>query len=217
MIKYILFDVDGTLWDSAEVVTASWNEAIDREFRQYTSKVVTIDDMYANMGKTMTEIGLFLFPELGASLRDEIMQKSMNHENEYLMKHPGKFYPGLIEALEALRNACRFHIVSNCQDGYIQAMLQNRELARYIDDFECFGRTRLPKAESIRILMERNHIPVSEAVYVGDTAMDEAAADGAGIPFIHAAYGFGTAAHPAAVIQDISELPAAIADLNTRD
>lgn len=37
--------------------------------------------------------------------------------------------------------------------------------------------------------MERNHL--RRPVYVGDTAMDQEAARLAGIPFLHAAYGFG--------------------------
>ena len=43
-------------------------------------------------------------------------------------------------------------------------------------------------------------------VYVGDTAMDEESAAEAGVPFIHAAYGFGRAAAPLAVIHSPLEL-----------
>ena len=52
--------------------------------------------------------------------------------------------------------------------------------------------------------MERNRI--NRAVYVGDTQMDAAAAD-AGIPFIHAAYGFGAVPEAQWIIGDFSELP----------
>ncbi len=38
--------------------------------------------------------------------------------------------------------------------------------------------------------MERNSL--DRAVYVGDTQGDLDASDSAGVPFIHAAYGFGT-------------------------
>ena len=48
---------------------------------------------------------------------------------------------------------------------------------------------------------------VSEAVYVGDTELDMISAGQAGIPFIHAAYGFGGADAPDGVIRDIRELP----------
>ena len=45
-----------------------------------------------------------------------------------------------------------------------------------------------------------------KAVYVGDTAGDENASKEAGIPFIWARYGFGTATNPDGIISTISEL-----------
>lgn len=52
--------------------------------------------------------------------------------------------------------------------------------------------------------MERNQL--KSAVYVGDTEGDENAAHTAGIPFIHAAYGFGKAKNPEGRIQSLSNL-----------
>ena len=55
--------------------------------------------------------------------------------------------------------------------------------------------------------MKRNNL--RHAVYVGDTAGDERSARAAGLPFIFAAYGFGQAAAPDAVIgclRDLEEL-----------
>ena len=59
--------------------------------------------------------------------------------------------------------------------------------------------------------MNRNRI--DEAVYVGDTELDELSARHAGIPFIHAAYGFGIAQHPDAIIHNPEELPSAVSKL----
>ena len=46
-----------------------------------------------------------------------------------------------------------------------------------------------------------------ERTYVGDTQKDQDAARLAGIPFIHAAYGFGKVQAPDAVIRSLAELP----------
>ena len=56
--------------------------------------------------------------------------------------------------------------------------------------------------------MERNGY--GKAVYIGDTAKDQEAAQTAGIPFIHATYGFGKAIAPEGVIGSLEELPALI-------
>ncbi len=54
MERGIIFDMDGTLWDSAENVAKSWNVAI----RQYgvREKELTTQDIQGVMGKTMDVI-----------------------------------------------------------------------------------------------------------------------------------------------------------------
>ena len=95
-------------------------------------------------------------------------------------------------------------IVSNCQDGYLQAFLNHHKLSSYFDDHEMSGRTGLTKGENIRIVMERNNL--DKAVYVGDTEGDFSAAKQAGILFICAQYGFGKAKNADYVINKLSEL-----------
>jgi phosphoglycolate phosphatase len=53
--------------------------------------------------------------------------------------------------------------------------------------------------------MKRNNF--SKAIYVGDTQKDLDSARGAGIPFIHAAYGFGKTDGPDGSINKIEDLP----------
>ena len=64
------------------------------------------------------------------------------------------------------------------------------------------------KGENIRLVMRRNGF--DHAVYIGDTVKDQEAAVLAGVPFIHAAYGFGQVSGADAVIHSLSELPEAI-------
>lgn len=79
-------------------------------------------------------------------------------------------------------------------------------LGKYIKDFLCFGQTQVPKNESIRLLMERNHL--QDVVYVGDTSGDFDACQKADVPFIYASYGFGDIPDPPRQIGAIRELPA---------
>ncbi|MBR2832521.1 MAG: HAD family hydrolase [Oscillospiraceae bacterium] len=211
MGKAILFDLDGTLWDSSEQVTEAWNLVFEREGVPVR---LTGDDMRRLMGRTMDEIALAVFPEDDRAYRERMLDACCREENEYLRLHGAVLYPGLRETLEALAREHGLFIVSNCQTGYIEAFLEAHDLAPLFRDHECFGRTGRGKAENIRILLERQG--ARDAVYVGDTAGDEASAAAAGIPFIHAAYGFGKAESPAAVIRRITELPEALKALENR-
>ena len=98
------------------------------------------------------------------------------------------------------------YIVSNCQSGYIEVLLKSCSLREYVRDIECYGNTGLPKGDNIRMVVQRNHL--ERCFYVGDTHMDEEAAGVAGIPFVHAAYGFGRAERPVGSIESLSQLPA---------
>ena len=80
-------------------------------------------------------------------------------------------------------------MVSNCQAGYIEAFYKGTGLGGYFKDFESAGNTGLPKWDNIALVVKRQGL--KRPVYVGDTDWDYQAARRAGVPFIHAAYGFG--------------------------
>lgn len=210
MKKGIIFDVDGTLWDSAKPVAESWTLMLERRYPEL-ARIITSDDMYRNMGKTMDAIGADLFPGLAPDKRDEVMDACMRYENEYLADHPGVTYPNMKETLAALSREYGLYIVSNCQEGYIEALMAACGIASYISDTECFGATGRPKGDNIRLVMERNGL--EKCLYVGDTAMDQEAAGNAGIPFVFASYGFGQASGAEAVIGSLAELPRAVKEI----
>ena len=210
MKKGIIFDVDGTLWDSAKPVAESWTLMLERRYPEL-ARIITSDDMNRNMGKTMDAIGADLFPGLAPDKRDEVMDACMRYENEYLADHPGVTYPNMKETLAALSREYGLYIVSNCQEGYIEALMAACGIASYISDTECFGATGRPKGDNIRLVMERNGL--EKCLYVGDTAMDQEAAGKAGIPFVFASYGFGQASGADAVIGSLAELPRAVKEI----
>ncbi len=188
----IIFDLDGTLWDSSEQVAGAWSVILSRrsEMDKRVRSLVTGEDMRGYMGKTMEVIAALMLPDTDEKTRLEIMDECGEYENEYLSGHGGKLYPDLERELDRLSKSFKLFIVSNCQSGYIETFLEYYKLGKYFADFECPGGTGLAKADNIRIVMERNAL--DKAVYVGDTQGDLDASDSAGVPFIHAAYGFGT-------------------------
>lgn len=188
MKKGIIFDLDGTLWDSSEQVVKSWNEILRR--RPETDIQITLEDMHGYMGKTMKKIAELMMPELPAEVREDILHQCERYENDYLRGCGGVLFPGLEEALAELSRNYGLYIVSNCQMGYIEVFLEYHKLGKYFTDHECNGGTGMEKGDNIRLIIERNGL--EKAVYIGDTQGDCDASDYAGVPFIHAAYGFGT-------------------------
>ena len=202
MKKAIIFDLDGTLWDATGCSWNIWNDVLEKH--EEVQICMSQEKTAALMGKTLDEIGEMLFPEMSERKRKAILNNFSREEVKYLYENGAVLYEGVNETLDLLSKEYDLYIVSNCQDGYVQAFLNAHKLEGYFKDIEMFGRTGFDKGRNIRILMERNDI--KSAVYVGDTEGDEKASRYAGIPFIYAAYGFGKAVSPDAVIKSIEEL-----------
>ena len=202
-MESLIFDIDGTLWDSRALVAEGYNLQLhDEGLVGYDTNAEELKTLF---GKTMTEIADILFPDIPQEQRYELMQRCMDRENAYLAQSPCRVgYEGIVETLESLARDYRLFIVSNCQSGYIEAFLHAHNLSSYFEDTECWGRTRATKGESNRILIARNNL--KNPVYVGDTIGDAKSAADAGIPFIYAAYGFGTVDKYDYSINRISEL-----------
>lgn len=199
----LIFDMDGTLWDSSENVAASWTEKI-RELG-YDRPDVTQRDIMGVMGLTMDRIADMIFGDLSSEERMKLLQSCCDHENEYLIKHGGVLYPDLEKTLIRLKENYSLYIVSNCQSGYIEAFLDFYGFAKYFDDIECYGNNLRSKGDNIALLAKRNGL--EKAYYIGDIQGDYDATMEAGFEFIHAAYGFGNIKQTVPELLKFSDLP----------
>lgn len=214
MRKGILFDLDGTLWDSSEQVTKSWNKCI-REKTDRSEQITAHDMRHSYMGKTLPDIAALIFPDMEESERLRILKLCSDDEINYLRGLTAEGYPALFpdecNVIKKLAQEYTLGIVSNCQSGYIEIYLDEIDFAECFSDIECEGNTKLSKGENIRLVMERQGI--EKCVYVGDTQGDANAAREAGVPFIHAAYGFGKVDSCDGVLDDIRKLPELVKEL----
>ena len=199
----LIFDIDGTLWDSRALVAEGYNIQLRSEGLDHLC--VTAEDFLPLFGKVMTEIADVIFTSIPLPERYALMDRCMATENEYLHQNPCRIgYDGIKETMAALAKNHRLFIVSNSQCGYPELCMEKLGLTDYISGHLCFGDTGTEKRETIRRLMDRHGI--TDACYIGDTQGDCDAADQAGIPFIFAAYGFGNPSHYAAKIEKFEDL-----------
>ena len=204
-MKYesLIFDIDGTLWDSRALVAEGYNIQLEKEGLSHL--FVTKDDLTPLFGKIMTEIADAILATIPAPNRYPIMDRCMKTENEYLFRNECKIgYPSVKETIAKLSESHRIFIVSNAQCGYPELCIEKLDLAPYISGHMCFGDTGTSKGKTIRTLMEKYGI--SDAVYIGDTQGDYEATVEAGIPFIWCSFGFGTPKDYAAKIDSFAQL-----------
>ena len=78
-------------------------------------------------------------------------------------------------------------------------------------DIECYGNTQQQKDSNLKALIERNHY--EKYYYLGDTQGDYNACQKAGVPFLFAAYGFGTVDAKVPQVESLEQLPEVIKKL----
>ena len=162
----LIFDIDGTLWDSRALVAEGYNIQLEKEGLSHLA--VNAELFRPLFGKVMTEIADTIFPSIPAPERYALMERCMDTENKYLQANPCRIgYPGVRETMAALSKTHRLFIVSNSQKGYPELCIEKLGLAPFIQGHLCFGDTGTSKGKTIRALMEKHGI--TDCAYIGDT------------------------------------------------
>ena len=199
----LIFDIDGTLWDSRALVAEGYNIQLKQEGLSHLC--VTAEDLKPLFGKVMTEIADAILASIDPKDRYDLMERCMETENNYLFENECNIgYPHIAETMEKLARNHRLFIVSNAQCGYPELCISKLGLTPYIQGHMCFGDTGTSKGITIRRLMEKHN--VTDCAYIGDTQGDYEATVEANVPFIWAAYGFGTPEGYAAKIDAFEDL-----------
>ena len=184
----LIFDIDGTLWDSRALVAEGYNIQLEREGLGHLSTNATV--LRSLFGKTMTDIADALFDTIPAPERYGLMERCMATQNLHLLDDPCLIdYPGVKETLRELAKHHRLFIVSNSNCGYPELCMGKMGVTDLFEGHMCFGDTGTCKGETIKRLMEKHGI--TSACYIGDTQGDKDATDMAGLPFVYCTYGFG--------------------------
>ena len=199
----LIFDIDGTLWDSRELVAKGYNIQLEKEGLAHLS--VTADELKRQFGKVMTAIADSIFGPIPAPERYALLERCMASQYQVLKEDPCNVdYPGVRETIAKLAENHRLFIVSNCEQGYPQLCIEKLGIGEYIQDHLCFGDTGTSKGKTIRTLMAKNNI--ENAIYIGDTQGDYEATVEAGLPFVWCTYGFGTPEGYVAKVDNFAEL-----------
>lgn len=199
--KAILFDLDGTLWETIDSTYTSINTVA----KENNCNEISKDLVLKNYGNNKIESAELFFPNIDQQKAFEMLDRSDELNIENLTTNGGYLYPGLEEALFDLQQDYDLYIVSNTSTKkYIESFLISSKLFKYFKDYVAASEIILSKGNAIIKLMDDYYI--KDAVYVGDTLKDKKAADVANIPFIQCLYGFGEDLNCEYKISDISQL-----------
>ena len=188
----IVFDLDGTLWDTCDACAVAWNIVLAREGIPY--REITGDDVRRVTGRSHEDCIRLTFEGIPEAQIQRLVAETMTEDVRQINLLGGNLYPGVVEGLTSLSEQYRLFIVSNCQSGYIEMFLESHGLADLFEDIECWGNTGEPKSENLRRVIERNQLV--SPIMVGDTPGDQKAAKDCSIPFAFVEYGFQVCPEP---------------------
>lgn len=204
-MKYesLIFDIDGTLWDTREVAAASYNQQMEED--GYGHLAVTAERLLTLFGKTLPEIADIIFDTVPKPRRYKLIEDCTARSLDDFVTDPSLTgFPGVAETMEKLAQSHRLFIVSNSDKGYPEIVMNKLGINHLISGHMCYGDTLKSKGYTIRKLMET--YSVENSVYIGDTQGDYLATVEAGIPFIWCGYGFGKPDSYVAKLEQFSDL-----------
>ena len=192
MIDAIVFDLDGTLWDTNASCAVAWNRVLARH--RIPFRTITEHDVRGVTGRPHDECIREVFAGLAEAHILTLAAETQTEDNRVVAELGGELFADVDAGLRRLCARYPLFIVSNCQAGYVETFFQWSTLGGCFRDFECWGNTGLSKTQNLRVVIDRNRL--RHPVFVGDTSGDQAAARDCNVPFVHAAYGFGRCSAP---------------------
>jgi phosphoglycolate phosphatase len=211
--KTLVFDLDGTLVDSAPDIAAAVN-ALFAELRLPEVELALIRRMIGDGAPVLLERAL---AHVGATRRaSDLMPRFSIHYGENAVRLT-TVYPAVLETLTHLRGlGCRLGVCTNKPIGPTRSVLAALGLDALIE--AVVGGDSLPQRKPapeplLAVIRALDGTPES-AVLIGDSAVDLACAKAAGVPAIIIPSGYGMAEPKATLIAaGFAELPRVIAEL----
>jgi 2-phosphoglycolate phosphatase len=186
--KGVLFDLDGTLLDTAADLCAAANTVLREEGRDELA-VETLRPTVSRGSRAMLAVA---FPELDGAAREPLVPRFLAAYARDIARH-SRLFDGMDDVLRAIEAAgSRWGIVTNKPEALAVALVEALGLAG-----RCAvligGDTlaaRKPDPLPLREACARLGVPVRDAVYVGDDQRDVQAARAAPMKSIAAAWGY---------------------------
>jgi phosphoglycolate phosphatase len=181
-IRCVVYDCDGVLFDSLEANTKLYNDLCARvgrgplreEEMQYVHTHTVFEALHFIFGKEN---------DLEKKALEILKQKQVDlkHYVRYL-----KMEPHLLQALESLKEKGILRAINTNRTTSMKYIMERFNLWPYFEMVVTALDVKNPKPhpESIEKIIQELHLNKEEAVFVGDSDVDQQAAKSSGIKFI---------------------------------
>ncbi|MGY1528834.1 phosphoglycolate phosphatase [Luteimonas sp. A649] len=208
----VLFDLDGTLVDSAADIAEAVNRTLD-ELGHPRQPEVLVRSWIGLGTRVLMDSAL---QHVGSRTPvDEVLPRLMRHYGDCLLLQ-ARLYPGTVETLDALHaDGVAMAICTNKPERYVRPLLEAMGIGDRFDGI-VGGDTlaeRKPHAMPLLHLAAQHGRTVDECLMVGDSEADAAAAHAAGMDLVLLRHGYprGFDLERAGAVAVLDDLPGLLA------
>ena len=185
-VKLIMFDLDGTLVDTAQDITNALNFAI----KPYGIKSLTVEGTIKLIGEGVSRLVEKILFTGKTHLMNDVMSRFIEYYSEHLIEN-SKEYPHVKETLENLTTVKKA-VISNKREDLSKRLLEELGLSEYFDliiGSDTAGE-RKPSAVPVLYVINKLGVSIEESIIVGDSNYDIEAGKKAGVKTVAVTYGY---------------------------
>ena len=176
MINTVLFDFDGTLVNTNDVIIASWQHT----YMYYLGREESLEKITACFGEPLLLTMEREFPEVDPRESAEVYRNFQKENADELVK----IFPGIKELLESLKtDGFRMGVVTSRTRESAQRYMDMFGIGDYFEEMVSCEDTNIhkPNPEPILLCLKKMGITAEEALMVGDSPFDIKCANNAGV------------------------------------
>ena len=186
--KYILFDLDGTIIDSAESILSSF----DKVFQKHEISPLKKLDKHI-IGPPLNETFINLIEKPSDKLINSMVEdfKSFYDQEDYKLS---RLFPEILECLKLLKNQKKILIIiTNKRKAPTKKIIELLNLDEFFNSsysLDSFDQKMKSKSNVIKEVLSLERIDKKKAIYVGDRIEDGEASNKNNIEFIMVPWGY---------------------------
>ena len=193
--KLLIFDLDGTLIDSAPDLANSLNFML-KELNKEEYQLKKIREWIGNGAKTLVKRALLNKKDIeNEMIDDELLDKALEIFLDHYKKNGSlktKAYPDVQEILKKLSKRYKLAIATNKPDEFVKPILKKLSLDSYFDFIigSCDKVKNKPDPSMLMYITKKLNIDKKDTLMIGDSLNDILSAKNANIDSILVSYGY---------------------------
>jgi phosphoglycolate phosphatase len=176
----MIFDLDGTLFQTETVLIPAYNRLYDqlRAEKLYEGETPDKSLILGSLGMLLTDVWKRVMPNASLAARERANDLLLQYQLQELANKAGELYPGVLETLTTLhQRGIRLFVASNGLEGYVKGVIAAKGLDYLFEGLYSAGEFQTQsKVDLVRILLKEYDL--QSAWMVGDRSSDVEAGKG---------------------------------------